>query len=44
MYMDENEELKAKNERLENQVADYQAYLEQLENLLEEYLDFTNVL
>ena len=30
--MDENEELKAKNERLENQVADYQAYLEQLEN------------
>jgi len=32
MYMDENEELKAKNERLENQVADYQAYLEQLEN------------
>ncbi len=32
--MDENEELKAKNEKLENQVADYQAYLEQLENTL----------
>ena len=30
--MDENEELKAKNEKLENQVADYQAYLEGLEN------------
>ena len=30
--MDENEELKANNERLKNQVADYQAYIEQLEN------------
>ena len=35
MYMDENEELKAKNEQLEHQLADYQAHLEELKKQLE---------
>ena len=36
MYMDENEELKAKNEQLEHQLADYQAHLEELKKQLDD--------